>query len=503
MARDQSRGESVSRNSAYSFAALMIGAVFTAGLTFFLAHRLGTTGFGVLSLALGVCGLAQLPLDFGISASAARFVAEHRGDRSRVAAVIADALRVKLPVSVVIAAVLFALAEPISAAYGIPALVWTIRGLAIALIGQSVMLMTGVFAAVARVRFQLWTALTESAFEVTASLALVLAGAGATGAAFGRAVGYTAGAAMTLILIASLFGAGALPRKVRFGTDARRIATYGSVILIVDGAYTLFSQIDVLIIGAYLGASAVGIFSGPLRLITFLGYPGGAISTAVSPLMARRQNAEPSVTTFIKALRVLLIVQAAATAVVLAWAPFLVHISLGSQYKESVVVLRALAPYVFMFGFGSLVSITANYLGEARWRVPIALITIVINLALDLVLVPRIGVVGGCAGTDVAYALYAPAHLAVCQRALDLDLRGPGITLLRTLAAGAAMFGIMCIVGNPVGELWRIPVGALAGCAAYSGVLFATGEVTLTEVRLLLRRRPFIRTSCRAGAGLR
>lgn len=271
--RDGDLGESIRRSAVLAFVAQMVGAAFTAALTLFLARRLGSSGFGVLSLALGIAGLVLLPSDFGISGSAARFAAEHRGDRARVALVVADSLRLKLVVSVVITALLCALAQPIATLYGIPALVWPIRGVAIALLGQSLMMMSSAFVALARVRFQIWTALTESAVEVTASVALVVAGAGVTGAAFGRAIGFLAGAAMTIFLLVRLLGRNALPRTPRFGADTRRIASYASYLLVIDGAYTLFNQVDILIIGAYLGAQAVGVFSAPLRLIAFLAYP--------------------------------------------------------------------------------------------------------------------------------------------------------------------------------------------------------------------------------------
>jgi O-antigen/teichoic acid export membrane protein len=493
-------GETIKRNAALSFSAQLVGAAFTAGLTLFLARRLGSHGFGVFSLALGVAGLVLMPSDFGISTSAARFVAEHRGDRPRVLSVVADALRLKLLVSAVVTALLWVLAAPIASAYGIHALVWPIRGVAIALFGQSIMMMTSAFVAAGRVRFQLWTATAESAVETTSTVALVLAGVGVSGAAFGRAIGYAAGAGMTLFALARLFGPKALPRSPRFGPDTRRIATYGGILLVIDGAFTLFNEIDVLIIGGYLGASAVGVFSAPLRLISFLSYPGGAIAAGVAPRLARNAKEKPNVDAFLTSLRLLLILEAVITAFVLGWASVLVKIGLGGSYHESATVLRALAPLVFLMGFGPLVSVSANYLGEARRRVPIAVVTVVINFTLDIVLVPRIGVIGGAIGTDVAYGLYAPAHLILCQRILHLDLRPTGATLLRTLAAGAAMTGMLLLIGGSLDELWRLPLGALAGAATFAGMLWLTGETTPREALKLLGQVPLLKRLVRGAA---
>jgi O-antigen/teichoic acid export membrane protein len=483
-------GDTIGRNAAFSLVAQLLGAAFTAGLTFFLARKLGTNGFGAYSLALGISALLLFPADFGISTAAATFIAERRDDRRAVASVVAEALRLKIVVSFGMSVLLFALASPIASAYGERALLWPLRAVAIALFGQSIMQMVKAFSALARVRLQLTTALVESIVETAATVALVVAGAGVTGAAFGRAIGYAVGALATVVLLVRLVGPGSLPRDLRLGEHARRIATYGGVILATDGAFTLFNQVDILIIGGYLSTTAVGLFSAPLRLTAVLGYPGTAISSAVSPRLARNTREGPNVEAFLTALRVLLILQSAATAFVLGWAPLIVRVALGSHYDGSVEVLRALAPFVFLLGFGPLVSGTVNYLGEARRRVPVAFATTAINMAIDFALVPHIGVVGGSIGTDVAYGVYAPAHLYICQRALDLDLRATARTLLRTLVAGGAATGVLLAIGASLSEAWRIPVGGVAGLSTFLLVLVLTGEITIAELKGALARMP-------------
>jgi O-antigen/teichoic acid export membrane protein len=325
---------------------------------------------------------------------------------------------------------------------------------------------------------------------VTASVALVLAGAGATGAAFGRAAGYLSMAAITGFLLLRAFGPGALPTSMRFGSHTRPIARYAGVLLIVDGAYTAFTQVDVLIIGAYLGAHSVGIFSAPLKLTVLLAYPGSAIAWGVAPRVGRSTIDAPNVTAFATGLRILLIVQAAITAFILGWAGLIVRIALGAGYHESTPVLRALAPYIFMSGFGALVSISANYLGQAPRRVPIAMGTVVINLVLDLLLVPRIGVVAGAIGTDAAFALYAPAQLLLCQRALGLDLRPTAVTFTRTLVAGGAATGVLLVFGDSLARVWLTALGGALGLIVFGLVLWLTREVSVSEVRAVLAGLP-------------
>ena len=478
------------RNAALSLIAQVLGGLLAGGLTIFLARSLGSQDYGVLSLGLGISGLALLPSDFGVSNSVARYVAEHINDRRRLHAVMADGLRLKLLAAVTVSVIMFALAGPIAGWYNTPALAWPVRGLAVALLGQSVMLISGAFVAVGRVDLQVVTNLIESAVQVTTEIALVLAGAGATGAAFGQAIGYVVGAVLTMILLVRLFGPGILPRTPRLGPEFRRIAGYAGVLLIVDGAYTVFNQIDVLVIGAYLGAGSVAFFSAPSQMLVFLGYPGAAMSSGVAPRLSRGGEGGPNVTAFLNGMRLLLIVQAAITAFVLGWAQLMVRVALGDQYAHSVPVLRALAPYVFLSGFGSLVSISANFLGEAPKRVPVALATMVINIVVDILLVPRIGVIGGAVGTDAAYALYAPAHLFICQRALNVNLRRTASTFARTSLAGAVMTVVLVVFGDSTADATGIIKTALGGVLAlamFVVILFLTEELTISDVRRIGR----------------
>src|SRR6185436_19180394 len=100
-----------------------------------------------------------------------------------------------------------ALAEPIASTYGEPDLVWPIRAIALATFGQSLMLMgDAFFTALGRVAIRLRITATEAFTEVSASIALVLLGAGATGAAVGRSLGYLCGALLSITVALRLIG---------------------------------------------------------------------------------------------------------------------------------------------------------------------------------------------------------------------------------------------------------------------------------------------------------
>ena len=281
-----------------------------------------------------MASLVFLPADFGISQSTARFVAEHRGENSRVAEVLADGLKLKVISSGLLCALLFALAGPISNAYDTPQMTWPLRGVALALFGQS---MVGYyrtnFEALGRVSLTLRLISAESAVEAGASIALVLAGAGVAGAAFGRAIGYLFGTIFAFVLVVRTWTGARCRCAATRAAGLRAIAGYAGALLMIDTVFAAITQIDILLIGAILGTTAVGIFQAPAKLITFLHYPGLALSAGVSPRLSRG-GAGPNVGAFQSGIRYLMILQAAMVVPVIVWAGPIADVVLGEGSRS-------------------------------------------------------------------------------------------------------------------------------------------------------------------------
>src|SRR5205085_5662257 len=143
------------------------------------------------------------------------------------------------------------------------------------------------------------------------------------------------------------------------------------------------APLGTLLLGALLSARAVGVYSAPVRFIVFLHYPGLSIASGIAPRLARGRTTEPDVPALVSGLRWIILIQTVLVAPTIVWARPLADLLLGSGYARSADVLAALAPYTFMTGFAPLVSLSVNYLGEARRRVPIAIITLLLSAGLD------------------------------------------------------------------------------------------------------------------------
>jgi O-antigen/teichoic acid export membrane protein len=188
------------------------------------------------------------------------------------------------------------------------------------------------------------------------------------------------------------------------------------------------------------------------------------------------------------ALRVLIVLGAAIAAFVLVWASPIVDLTLGRGYGDSVAVLRAMCPFLFIQGLAVVLSLSVNYLGEARRRVPVAIAALVTNAVIDLILLRPLGVVAAAIGTSAGYTVYTLGHFLICRRLMDLRL-GPLVwTLARAFVAAEAMAAVLLAVGDDQIGVAGWVLGTLGAGAAFVAVLRVTGEFTLAEIRTLVSR---------------
>lgn len=481
------RGEdSVGRNTFFSFMTQMTTAAGTAVLTLYLVRALTPAEFGVFSIAVGLGTLLMLPADFGITQSAARFIAERRHAPEQVAAVMADAVRLKLIIGGACSAGLFALAGPIADAYGEPSLGWPIRWMSIVVLCQSAMsFYRYAYSSIGRVSTGFKIVASESAAETGASIVIVILAGGAAAAAAGRAVGFGFGLLVAVILTMRQFGKPAFVHRGARAVGRGQLMRYAGALLVIDAAFALSTQAAPLLIGGFLGAREVGLFTAPARLITFLQYPGISVANAVTPRLARGEGREPDVPPFLAALRYIIVFQALLMAPVIVWAEPITHLLLGPGYEESAGILRALAPFIFTAGIAPIVALGVNYLGEARLRLPISVLDVVLEVGLTALFLPTIGLIGAAYATDIGALLYVPLHIWILRRMIDLPLRPLALALVRSLAAAAAMALVLLACGTHRLTVLEWIVGAVGGFAAFAAVLLLTRQVTFAELRAL------------------
>jgi O-antigen/teichoic acid export membrane protein len=473
------------RNTLLQFANQLASGVFTAGLTLYLVRALGASGYGVYALALSIAGLLALPAGFGIPMSVGRYLADHRNDAGQPRAILTLGLKLQVPLALVATAALFAAAGPVAQAYGNPHLEWPLRWAALALFGQTMFgFLSYASMSVRRVSIGLWMSIVESATETVASIALVIAGAGAAGATLGKAAGYCVASLAGLYLILRLLGGLRGRVTVRPRVSARAVLGYAGATFIVDVGISALSQLDVLLVGALLTSAAVGSLSAVMRVLAVLSYLGLAVASGVAPRLSLG-GGSPDTRAFSLSIRYLLILQGVVIAPMVVWAQPIVNLLFGPGFEGAVKVMQVLSVAAFVSAPTALLSLSVTYLGEARRRVRIVLWTLLVGAVLIYVLIRTVGLVGAAIGDDLVEIAYTAANFWICTRLIDVDVARLGLCVVRTVLAAGAMAVPLFLIGTDHLDVARWLVGSLLGAAAYAATMLLSREVTIGELRSL------------------
>lgn len=474
------------RNTIVQLASQVATLVFTAGLTLYLVRALGAATYGVYALAVSIGGLMLFPAGLGLPMAVGRFLADHRGSAHQLRELFRVGMKLQVPAAMVAGLGLFAASGAIADAYGDPHLGWPLRWVALSVVGQALFgFLTSVGASVRRASVGLWMTVIESATETSSSVVLVVAGAGAAGAALGKFIGYTVAGFAGVYLMVRLLG-----RRQREDVEPREVGLrtlmrYAGAMFVVDVTWSAITQIDVILIGALLTSTAVGSFGAVLRVLAVLGYLGMAVSSGVAPRLSLA-GGDPDIRAFEQGMRYLIVAQGLVIAPLLVWATPIVNLLLGSGYHGSAAIMRVLTLYYFIGAPASLITVAVTYLGEARRRVTIMLVILVFGLAATWVLIRTIGVVGAAVGDDIIQIAYVSAHLWICASLITLDLWSLLRSALRTVVAAGAMAVVLLAFGT--GHLTAADwvFGASGGLIAFAGVLLATHEISADEVALVI-----------------
>lgn len=182
----------------------------------------------------------------------------------------------------------------------------------------------------------------------------------------------------------------------------------------------VYNDIDKTMLARLESVGSAGVYSAAFRIIDMAYAPIRSISAAAFPLFFREGEAG-----LVSALRLtrriapaVLIVGslAAIGSVVLApMAPLL----LGADYESAIGIIRLLAPLILLRGLTFLAADTLTGCGRQRFRTGTQISVAVVNVCLNLVLIPHLGILGAVVATLVCEFLLAAilwSHIYVARR---------------------------------------------------------------------------------------
>jgi O-antigen/teichoic acid export membrane protein len=365
-----------------------------------IARWLGAQGVGSLaviniSIALGIqLGCAGLP------STNVYLIAQ---DRSRLGSVWSNALLFGVLAGSAIALLMIAIEKFHPSLFGeVPASLVGIGALSIPF--QLVTLLgANVFLGLGRVdRFVLTDAVSQLLLLVNALVALILLGSGLhTLVSFNTA----AAALVSVIVIFTIWHALRTNNESPLKLDAqvfRRMLRSGIKFHVPAVAGIIIFRADLLLVNHFRGATEAGVYAVASQMGNLLMLLPAIIGTLLFPRVASQPDLTGGLT--MRATRhtafVMLVLCLAAIPL-----SFALPIVYGSAFKESSLLLLILLPGVYLIGIESVMVQHFNGLGLPAAIPVFWLITVFVNVTLNLILIPSLGAIGAAIVSTLTYSL--------------------------------------------------------------------------------------------------
>jgi O-antigen/teichoic acid export membrane protein len=394
----------------------VIGIGVRYALVVVIARSLGAAGLGLYTLAIAFGSAAALAGRIGLDRASMRFTAFHRarGERGQAAGVVLFSSVVTACLSGVVGVLLFIFSGPLETAWSQPQLASALRLTAIAVPGIAL--------------GEVWRDALRGFQDVR--LASVLEKAVIPGATMLVALVLVVlnpgqpltaiGAAAAAYWLAALIAGVALRRDVR-SLAARPEYSPGqwlgfAVFLSLEGGLLFLLQwSDQLLVGLFMSASDVGIYAAAIRVAALAAVPLLAVNSILAPTVAALYGGGE-----LEGLR--------KTYSRLTWATGAIGLGIGLALIVFGAGLLGLFGAEFEAGYPALAIVTVGHIvnsatgsaglvlgmtGHVRWRLLNAALTAVLNVVLNVLLIPPLGIVGSALATSAA--LIVINLLQICE----------------------------------------------------------------------------------------
>ena len=390
----RSYGSIAVRGTAWQLLARILGAGVGAITTALLARWLGPGGYGLVGLIGSLVAFFRIFADLWISPSIARFLARDSHSPDRVSAILRQGLMLKLLTSIGAASVLALLTRPIATILHEPDLRLLVPISAIILFWNSFSLSTSkALEGLCRFDIQAISIILSRFLYAISALWLVRIGLGARGALIGQIAETTAGVIFSAVFLYIQFYT---PKTGSKDHQYSEIIGYSLPLFFTSISLFIYTQSATLMVQYFLGKEQVGLYHLPVRLIDMLHLPATALGGALAPLLSRAAAERPASLKriYLKGIKFLTLLYVPIASGLLVLAEPIVTKAFGEQYLEAVPIVRINIPFLLSFSLSSFLSLALNYLGYAQRRAKLVGISALLNILLNLFMIPRFGIVG-------------------------------------------------------------------------------------------------------------
>ena len=255
----------------------------------------------------------------------------------------------------------------------------------------------------------------------------------------------------------------------------------------------LYAYSDSIIMSKMLSGSELGWWSVPYKIVFAFQFIPLALSASVYPVFSHLfvSDKVSLARLFEKSWRYLLTIVLPLAAGIFVIAPSFIVAVYGANYAASVLPLRILVGSL-IFGYLALISGTfINAIGQQKKQTSLMAMALVVNVIANLLLIPRLGIVGAAISALISNFLLWLIGLCLVRRYAEIDLTAIASYTVKAVVPAAIMAIIVYWLCGALNFIIAIPIGVVA----YLIMLFITGALTkdiMAEIRFkIIDKQPY------------
>lgn len=473
----------------YGVSAAALQAVGVVTLPVF-ARAFSPADYGRLEIASVCLGAALVFADLGMASASQRSYFDYtEADEPERRAVLATALATALGMASLLAVVLIVLRAPLAG--------WLLHDrsqsglVVIVALCVPVSVLATLLREVMRLRFMAWrysvSAITAAVVAAAVGIGLVLGtDVGVEGVLLGVLAGNVAAIAVGVAGTARYIG--------RRGSrkDLRIMLAFGLPLLPAASAMWGLAFLDRVMLSSLANLDEVGQYAVGARVGSVVMFAVMAFGLAYTPFLLSLFSQDPELEKRVRA-RTLTYLTIALTALSLALALFARELItvVAPGYEEAYRVVGVLCLGTTVFGLSSITMAGISLARRTGYFAVYSGISLLVNLALNLVLIPPLGGFGAALSTASAFAVLTGLYYRTSQALYPTPYEPRKIVTV--LVAGAALMPLGLLPLGP--EFVALKAAALV---LFAGALIVSGTVDRTE--LVELKKLAVRLTRRRGA---
>lgn len=467
----------IAKNSIVSIAGEVFNKLLALFLTIILARYLGDSGFGQYSFVIAAMMLFQIISDFGLDALTVREVAKNTEDAGRY---LSNILILKIAISAISCAILIVV---INFTQKPAFVVFSVYLAGLALIFYSIAnTFSAIFNAFEKLEVKALVTIVSKILLVALTLLAVFLQKGLLGVILAILMSEIFRAALGWLLCNARFV------RVRYLYDralCRNLLRISASFAVISFIALIYFKVDIFMLSFMKGDQVVGWYSAAYGLLSALIFIAEAYNLSVYPVLSRYAISAKDMLGFgwSKSIKYLFIIGAPIAFGTTLLADRLIPLFYSASYANSVIALKILIwtlPWILVNAINVKVLYATN---NQNSLIPVIILSTLINIILNLILIPSLSYAGASIATLVAEILNVFACFWIVKKTVSFkfDIRA----LIKPLIASFLM-GLLVYCFRNINLALLLSLGAIG----YFTVLISIGSFDENDKMIIAKLIP-------------